>query len=254
MEPVIDSVPPPKKSFREILGAAPVIADESASNNTQQQQEHKHKQRRQRHQKRDGKQQHQNKQRPLSLVEAITIGDSNSTRVRRILSDMAAAKAKKEAAAESSAAPTSSDGFQKVRTRKVPLQKEKEQQPKASNRSLDVPQGTPLTFEEIKVDNLYLVRKKPDYWGATKYQNYLMRCIGKSVQNGKNCIDYQMVLDLCLVPGDPGENCGSTYCTSEFSNQTFKRIPRDLFTNYSKYENTIKLRYFDEDAALDYMY
>jgi hypothetical protein len=252
METVVDSVALPKKSFREILGAAPAALNQSVVDVDEVQQEHKP--RKQRQQKKKGNKnnkQYENKQLPLSLDEAITLGDSNSTRVRRIRSDMAASKAKAD---EAAAAPFA-DGFQKVKTRKVPIKKEeRKQEPRASSKTPYVPKGLPLTFEEMKVGNLYLVRTLPDYWGASKYQNYLMKCTALYVQNGKNIVEYKMVLDLCLVPGDPGENCGTRYGGDEFSNQTFKRIPSDLFTNYSKYENTIQLRYFDESAALDYMY
>jgi hypothetical protein len=246
MEPVVDSVPLPKKSFREILGAGPVTEDQTVVHADAV---YERKPRRHRQQKKKGNnnnnKHYDNKQRPLSLVEAITLGDANSTRVQRIRSDMAAAEAK----ADEAAAPPSADGFQKVKSRKVPIKKEEPaQQP---SKTPYVPNGSPLTFEEMKVGKLYLVRKLPEYWGASKYQNYLMRCIRKF---DKNWVEYEMVLDLCLVPGDPSENCGTTYCTEEFSNQKFKRIPFDLFTNYSKYEKTIKLRYFDESAALDYMY
>jgi hypothetical protein len=111
-----------------------------------------------------------------------------------------------------------------------------------------------LTFKEMKKGELYLVRQLPDYYGATEYETNLMECTGLFFKKGKKMVEYKMVLNLCLVPGDRFENCGTTFEESEFSRSKFKRIPSDFFTHFSKYEKTVNLRFFSDDAAKDFMF
>ena len=99
-----------------------------------------------------------------------------------------------------------------------------------------------FSFELMKLNNYYVVKEKPDYYGAEKFDSCLMLCIGKETdKDGKNWVTYGLI-------SDPDDYLGCRYIvikSSVFSTKKFRRLPHDYSTNPYKYSNIDKEYYVD---------
>ena len=108
----------------------------------------------------------------------------------------------------------------------------------------------PLTFKLMKIGNYYIVRDKPDYWGATD-EDIVMKCINKSIyKNGLEIVTYQMISN----PDDYLEIKYIVTQNAEFKTNKFRRLPHDFWFNYKKYKKQICKYFYIDHVALTGIY
>lgn len=105
----------------------------------------------------------------------------------------------------------------------------------------------PLTFDLMTLGNYYVVRDEPYSDWVDHDDNFVMQCIGKETdENGIRWINYKMT-------SNPDEYLGCRYIVTkshQFTNQKFKRLPQDFWTNYHKYKKQIKKEYYIDHIEL----
>jgi hypothetical protein len=103
----------------------------------------------------------------------------------------------------------------------------------------------PLTFESMKIGNYYYIIKEEngdDYYG--KRENIVFQCAGKGTHsNGVQWITYKMF-------SNPDFDCiYEVYKSKKYLPWKFRRLPKDFWTNYKKYENQISKEYYMDHVA-----
>jgi hypothetical protein len=99
----------------------------------------------------------------------------------------------------------------------------------------------PLTFESMNEGNLYLVKRKEYHIFPPrnlKAKWFLCLCENKKIYQENNVLVRMMT--------DNGMDTYSHEYNITFAPGVFRRIPRDLLSNYSKYKKEIFLVYYDQ--------